>query len=119
MIHVDDKVIGRHIQAGRIQKQMTQLELANKLDVSESYVSRIECGRNRVNIERLLEICMILDLPVENILQECSDYCVPKQGVPEDPLKKRLFQLGNMASPKVLELMCELCETAYKKLDCQ
>lgn len=118
MIHIDDKVIGRHIQAGRIQKQMTQSELANRLDVSESYVSRIECGRNRVNIERLLEICMILDLPVDNILQECSDYNVMKQDQSEDPLKKRLCQLGNMASPKVLELMCELCETAYKMLDC-
>lgn len=118
MIHIDDKVIGRHIQAGRIHKQLTQLELANMLDVSESYVSRIECGRNRVNIERLLEICMILDMPMEAILQECSDYHITKQDQPEDPVKRRLLQLANMASPKVLELMCELCETAYRTLDC-
>lgn len=59
---LDYSVIGERIKRARIEKNMTQENLAERLNVSVAYVSRIECGTTRLNLKRLSEICRILDI---------------------------------------------------------
>lgn len=115
MIIINDKVIGVKIQAARQQKSLSQAELAAMLDVSVSYVSRIERGKIRLNIERLVELCMLLNVSILDILDGsyvATDIATTTHV--DCPSKTRMLQLINTATPKALELMQELCESVYK-----
>lgn len=115
MVIINDKVIGRRIQAARQQKCLSQAELASLLDVSVSYVSRIECGKIRLNLERIIELSQLLDIPLLDMLNESytSTIATPREYAAH-PAKERLYQLINTATPNALELMQELCEAVYK-----
>lgn len=117
MIIINDKVIGVKIQAARQQKSLSQADLAAMLDVSVSYVSRIERGRIRLNIERLLELCILLNVSILDVLD--GSYVatdIATRAHVQCPSKERMLQLVNTATPKALELMLELCESVYKLL---
>lgn len=51
---------------------MTQAHLAEFLDVSNAYISKIERGRTAVNLDHLDKICTVLNTSVEFILSGTS-----------------------------------------------
>lgn len=69
---LDYKIIGERIRKVRIENNLTQEKLAEKLDVSVAFVSRIECGTTHVNLTRLSEICSILNIDEGLILNGVS-----------------------------------------------
>ena len=69
---LDYKIIGDRIRKARIDNNLTQENLAEKLDVSVAFVSRIECGTTHVNLTRLSEICSILGIDEGQILNGVS-----------------------------------------------
>ena len=60
--------IGIRVKAIRIQRRLTQEQLAEKIGVSWSAISNLERGRHIVSIERLLDISVALDVGWEVIL---------------------------------------------------
>ena len=58
----DYSVIGRRIRNARIEQKLTQEELADKIDVSVAFMSRIERGNCKVNLNRLTQIAEILNV---------------------------------------------------------
>jgi len=64
----DYTVIGERIKKARKAKNMTQEKLAEQLDVSIAFLSRIERGSSQVNLKRLGQICEILDTTEGEIL---------------------------------------------------
>lgn len=64
----DYNVIGERIKKARKAKNMTQEKLAEKLDVSIAFLSRIERGSSQINLKRLGQICEILDITEGEIL---------------------------------------------------
>lgn len=69
---IDYQVIGGRIRKAREDKSMTQAHLAEFLDVSNAYISKIERGRTAVNLNHLDKICAVLDTSVEFILNGTS-----------------------------------------------
>ncbi len=61
--------IGRNVKKARKAAGMTQEDLAWTLDVSLSTISRLECGRTMVSIERLMEIAQILNVFAGDLLK--------------------------------------------------
>ena len=57
---LDYTIIGERIKLARTKKKLTQENLAEKLDVSVPYLSRVECGDTFINLKRLNQICEIL-----------------------------------------------------------
>ena len=51
---LDYSIIGSRIRKARQNKQITQEQLAEKLDVSVAFISRIERGTSHINLKRLL-----------------------------------------------------------------
>ena len=47
---------------------MTQKQLAEKLNVSVNNIGHWEKGRTEPNIDMLLKICKIFDVPIEELL---------------------------------------------------
>ena len=75
---IDYKVIGSRVKRQRMEKGMTQQELAERLDVSNAYLSRIERGSAKASLEMIFKISSTLEIPVCLILSgvdvQASDY---------------------------------------------
>ena len=65
---VDFSIIGERIKKARKAKKMTQEDLAEKMDVSIAFLSRIERGTSQINLKRLSQVCNILDVTEGEIL---------------------------------------------------
>ncbi len=62
-------IIGVRLKKARINKKITQQQLAEMLNVSVPYISRIECASTNLSLKRLSEICALLDVSEGEILQ--------------------------------------------------
>ena len=65
-------IIGVRLKQARLNRKITQEQLAEKLDVSVTYISRIERGSTNINLKRLSEICDILSITEGEILNGTS-----------------------------------------------
>ena len=70
---INYRLIGRHIKAARKARRMTQEMLAEKMDVSLGYIGQIERVAKLINLERLAQICLILQVPIEDMIAGCVD----------------------------------------------
>ncbi len=66
--NIDYKVIGQRIKEGRKKKNITQECLANLLDVSIEYISRLERGRSKINLKRLAQVSVALDISMAELV---------------------------------------------------
>ena len=69
---LDYNIIGQRIKKARQNKHLTQEGLAEKLDVSVAFLSRIERGSSHINLKRLNQICDILNITEGQILNGSS-----------------------------------------------
>ena len=69
---IDYSVIGERLKKARKDKGLTQEELAEKLDISIAFLSRVERGSSKVNLKRLTQICEILGITEGEILTGVS-----------------------------------------------
>ena len=65
--------IGKQIKEKRLELNMTQNELAESLNVSRSTVSNWEIERNYPDVQSIVSLSKILNIPLEILLQEDSD----------------------------------------------
>lgn len=65
-------IIGERLKQARIDKKLTQEKLAEKLDVSVTFLSRIERGSSFISLKRLNQICEILGVTEGEILNGAS-----------------------------------------------
>jgi transcriptional regulator with XRE-family HTH domain len=67
-VALDYAIIGERLRKTRLEKQLTQENLAEQLDVSVAFLSRIERGLSHINLKRLNQICEILEVSEGYIL---------------------------------------------------
>ena len=60
--------IGKFIAEKRKAKNLTQLQLAERLYVTDRAVSKWECGRSLPDSSIMLELCEVLDISVNELL---------------------------------------------------
>ena len=70
---IDYSVIGSRIKQARLAKNMTQEDLADKIDISVAFLSRVERGNSHINLKRLNQICEILGVTEGEILNGVSN----------------------------------------------
>ena len=105
---LDYKLIGERLKKARLQKGYTQEKLAEKIDVSIAYLSRIETGATHINLKRLNELCGGLDISEAYVLNGASDDSVSylntelssilKDCTPEK--KELIYQIATIISEK-------------------
>lgn len=55
--------IGKRIKELRLSKQfMNQEEFSKKIGCDKTYLSRVECGKQNITIDNLIEICFGLEI---------------------------------------------------------
>lgn len=65
---VDYIRIGENIRKARIKKGYTCEEVCEKLQITPHFLLRIEYGRSRITLDRIVEICKVLDVSVEELV---------------------------------------------------
>jgi len=60
-------LIGKNIKLERVKKGWSQADLAHRLDVEQSYISRIESASVAVSCERVYEIIYLLNCESSDI----------------------------------------------------
>lgn len=70
---LDYNIIGERLKKARIDNKLTQEMLAEKLDVSIAFLSRIERGSSHISLKRLSQICDILGITEGQILNGSSN----------------------------------------------
>lgn len=64
-----NKILARNIKAERYRKGVTQYELAEKIDVSESTISLIERGVQTPSIFLVYDISRFLEIDINDLLK--------------------------------------------------
>ena len=72
---MDQKQIGKFIKTKRIEKGLTQQELANQLNVTDKAISNWETGRRLPDISLMVDLSKKLDISIQDLLngEELSD----------------------------------------------
>lgn len=71
---ISKEIIGRRIANARKASQMTQAEFSEKIDISEKYLSRIECGTQLPSIVIVAKMCEVLNISVDELLALSNVY---------------------------------------------
>ena len=60
--------MGKRIRARRLSLKMKQMELAEKVDISNNHISSIERGIERPGLDSFIRICDVLDVTPDYLL---------------------------------------------------
>lgn len=63
-------LIGLNVKVERTIKQLTQAQLAEKIDVHEKYIGKIETGKQNVTIKTLNKIACALNIDIIRLLEK-------------------------------------------------
>ncbi len=70
---LDYSLIGERIRKARKDKNITQEILAEKMDVSIAYLSRVERGNTELSLKRVNELCELLEVSEGYLLNGTSN----------------------------------------------
>ena len=110
------RIIGSNIRYARLQRKITQEEIAERMAITPNYYGRYERGDMRPNLDRLMQISEILSTPIENFFAgayEPKDFEQPPQ---PDMTTHGIAHLISGCSEKSKAVMLQLCE-AIANLD--
>lgn len=67
-MNIDYVLIGKRIREIRISKKITQTKLAEAVNLSDVYLSYIECGSRKIGLKALVNIAVELSTPVDFLI---------------------------------------------------
>ena len=97
----DYSVIGKRIKKIREENGCTQEQLAEFLDVSNAYISKIERGKTALNLNALSSICDYLSVSPSQVLTGCVSSS-------EDYLRNEITDMLEGCSPEKIRLIVNL-----------
>ena len=101
---LDYTIIGERLKKAREAKKLTQQELAEQIDMSVAFLSKIECGKTHINLTRLNQICSILGTTEGQILNGASSTG------PNTYLTKDFADLFQDCPPEKLKLIYKIAK---------
>lgn len=95
---LDYNIIGNRIKQARLAKNYTQEDLAEKIDISVAFLSRVERGNSHINLKRLNQLCGLLDVSEGYLLNGASSNA-------ENYLEQEFAELLKTCSPEKQKLI--------------
>ena len=104
--------LGKRIREERKKYHLTQEELSEKIDISDSYLGQIERGERGVTIQNLLKISQILGVSIDYLLSDSVDL----ERI-NDNLMNEIVQLIMHRTNEEKKLVHDLVKTLFNRLD--
>lgn len=95
--------LGMRIRQERLKQNLTQEQLAEKLNVSTTYIGFIERGERTLTLAKLVDLANILHVSVDYLLLDS----VPTQAAAQEQL---WIQILSSATEKEQELILEMAK---------
>lgn len=92
MYNIDYKELGKRIRAERRRQDLTQEQLAEMADISDSFMGHIERGGRTLSIETLARLANVLGLSIEYIV--CGEFNYQPDMLPTE-IHDALNQMSN------------------------
>jgi transcriptional regulator with XRE-family HTH domain len=103
-----DRIVGRNIRIYRLQRGLTQTELADQLELTFQQVQKYEKGTNRVGSGRLLKIATFLGVPVTALFKGSDEMA--------DTEKQSLFdQLAKPHANRLLQAFARIDDDGLRR----
>ena len=67
--NVDQIKIGRFIASKRKEKELTQMQLAEKANISKNHMQRIETAACSCTLDTLIDIAAALEIPLKKLFE--------------------------------------------------
>lgn len=77
--------IGKAIKMHRTVRGWTQKDMAKSLDVTETYISLLECGARSPSLALLCLMCRYFGIPLSNLIRYAEDLDRGAVYLPEGP----------------------------------
>lgn len=100
---LDYTIIGERLKKARLEQGLTQENLAEKLDLSVAFLSRVERGNTHINLTRLSEICSLLEVSEGEILNGSSSTA-------SDYMQSDFHELLKKCSPEKQKLIYNIAK---------
>ena len=105
------KVIGRHIRSARMRMELSQEDVAQRAGISATYYGKIERGDIRPNLNRLADLCLVLQVPIEDLLRGCMVDTAPQNN--HDPSSttsdRFIADMGSSIRERTKLVLLEVC----------
>lgn len=63
------KKFGKNVKIERIKKDLTQEQLAEKMNVSQNYIANIECGKANMSLYKMYELSKHLEIKMKDFFE--------------------------------------------------
>lgn len=70
---IDFRTVGNRIQKYRLESRLTQEELAECINSSQTYLSEIEAGKHRLFFDTVVAIAQALNISVDKLIADFDD----------------------------------------------
>lgn len=104
---IDYKLIGERIKKQRKLSGLTQETVAEKVEITTVYLSKIENGHVKPTLDMLEKICQLLELDLSELFCEVSPSAQGYQN-------ERIVRLFQSCSPEVKPIVLNLIEQLAK-----
>lgn len=100
---MDRKVLGQQIRARRQYLKLTQEQLAERMDVSTTYIGLVERGERSITLEKILQLADCLQISLADLLQ------TPPEDTTQE--ERHLQYLWHTATSEQRELILSLAQS--------
>lgn len=104
------KLLGNRIRQERLKLNLTQEQLAEKVDLSTSYIGQIERGERNISLDTLVVICKSLGVTIDYLLQDSVN-------IEEDIVYNQLYQLISNRSLNEKVMALDVLKVMFSHID--
>lgn len=104
------KLLGNRLRQERLKLNLTQEQLAEKVDLSTSYIGQIERGERNISLDTLVVICKSLGVTIDYLLQDSMD-------IEEDIVYNQLYQLISSRSLNEKVMALDVIKVMFSHID--
>lgn len=110
---MDRKLLGRRIREERVRIGLTQEQIAERINVSTTYIGFIERGERSVTLEKLVLLSECFHVPIDSLLHEAPGSKTPDNE--SETKDKKLKFLWNQATKNEKDLILSIINVVIKK----
>ncbi len=106
---MDRKVLGKRIREERLRVGLTQEQVAERIDVSTTYIGFVERGERSVTLEKLACLAECFHVPIDSLISEST------ASVSDEAQFEKLRMLWNMAAAEDRSLILSIADVIARR----
>lgn len=102
--------LGKRIKQERLRLKLTQAQLAESIDISDTYMGQIERGERSLTLSTLIRLTNRLGVSVDYLLKDYVE-------IKDDNIVNQFIQLIEFQDDKRKQMAIDVLKTIFSNLD--